>query len=234
MKALPLFSLFAFIVMLVQLPILFGELLATSLAKLHLSPEMALLLMMAIIIGGLINIPVRRIAHERVVPMHPLAVFGLGGLWPEMARERPETIIAINFGGCVVPAGLALCQLFHLATTGSSTLFALFVAATIYVAACYFSAQPVQGVGIVLLGLLPAAIAALMVLLFAPWEAAPVAYIAVSPDRSSAPTCCISRRSNRALSAWPASVVREPSTALSCQASWPPIWRNVLREQVDP
>ena len=234
MKALPLFSLFAFIVMLVQLPILFGELLATSLAKLHLSPEMALLLMMAIIIGGLVNIPVRRIAHERVVPMHPLAVFGLGGLWPEMARERPETIIAINFGGCVVPAGLALCQLFHLATAGSSTLFALFVAATIYVAACYFSAQPVQGVGIVLLGLLPAAIAALMVLLFAPWEAAPVAYIAVSPDRSSAPTCCISRRSNRALSAWPASVVREPSTVLSCQASWPPIWRNVLREQVDP
>ena len=178
MKALPLFSLFAFIVMLVLLPILFGELLATSLAKLHLSPEMALLLMMAIIIGGLVNIPVRRIAHERVVPMHPLAVFGLGGLWPEMARERPETIIAINFGGCVVPAGLALCQLFHLATTGSSTLFALFVAATIYVAACYFSAQPVQGVGIVLLGLLPAAIAALMVLLFAPGEAAPVAYIA--------------------------------------------------------
>ena len=112
--------------------------------------------------------------------MHPLAVFGLGGLWPEMARERPETIIAINFGGCVVPAGLALCQLFHLATAGSSTLFALFVAATIYVAACYFSAQPVQGVGIVLLGLLPAAIAALMVLLFAPWEAAPVAYIAVA------------------------------------------------------
>jgi len=180
MNALPLFSLFAFIVMLVLLPILFGELLATSLAKLHLSPEMALLLMMAIIIGGLVNIPVRRIAHERVVPMHPLAVFGLGGLWPEMARERPETIIAINFGGCVVPAGLALCQLFHLATTGSSTLFALFVAATIYVAACYFSAQPVQGVGIVLLGLLPAAIAALMVLLFAPWEAAPVAYIAVA------------------------------------------------------
>lgn len=167
MNALPLFSLFAFIVMLVLLPILFGELLATSLAKLHLSPEMALLLMMAIIIGGLVNIPVRRIAHERVVPMHPLAVFGLGGLWPEMARERPETIIAINFGGCVVPAGLALCQLFHLATAGSSTLFALFVAATIYVAACYFSAQPVQGVGIVLLGLLPAAVAALMALLFA-------------------------------------------------------------------
>jgi fatty-acyl-CoA synthase len=39
-------------------------------------------LIMAIIIGGLVNIPVKRIAHERIVPMHPLAVFGLGGLWP--------------------------------------------------------------------------------------------------------------------------------------------------------
>jgi uncharacterized membrane protein len=37
---------------------------ATSLGRLHLSPEMALLLMMAIIIGGLVNIPVKRIAHE--------------------------------------------------------------------------------------------------------------------------------------------------------------------------
>ena len=128
MNALPVFSLFAFIVMLVLLPILFGELMATSLGKLHLSPEMALLLMIAIIVGGLVNIPVKRIAHERVVPMHPLAVFGLGRFWPEMRRE---TIIAVNFGGCVVPTGLALYQLFRLATAGSSTLFALFVAAAL-------------------------------------------------------------------------------------------------------
>jgi uncharacterized membrane protein len=107
MRVLPLFSLFVFILMLVLLLLVFGELMATSLEKLHLSPEMALLLMLAIIIGGFVNIPVKRIAHERVVPMHPLAVFGLGGLWPAMIRERRETIIAVNFGGCVVPAGLA-------------------------------------------------------------------------------------------------------------------------------
>jgi len=57
MNALPVFSLFAFIVMLVLLPILFGELMATSLGKLHLSPEMALLLMIAIIVGGLRRSP---------------------------------------------------------------------------------------------------------------------------------------------------------------------------------
>ena len=35
----PLFSLFAFILMLVLLPIRLGELLATSLSKLHLNPD---------------------------------------------------------------------------------------------------------------------------------------------------------------------------------------------------
>ncbi len=178
MNALPVFSLFAFILMLVLLPILFGELMATSLGKLHLNPEMALLLMVAIIIGGLVNIPVKRIAHERVVPMHPLAVFGLGRLWPGMRRERHETIIAVNFGGCIVPTGLALYELLYLAAAGAPTLLALLVAGGVNIAVCYFAARPVPGVGILLPGLLPAAVAALLALLFAPGEAAPVAYIA--------------------------------------------------------
>ena len=80
MSAFPLLSLFAFLLLLLLLPMLFGELMATSLVKLHLSPEAALLLMVAIIVGGLVNIPVKRIPHERVVPAHSLAVFGLGGL----------------------------------------------------------------------------------------------------------------------------------------------------------
>jgi uncharacterized membrane protein len=178
MNVVPVFSLFAFILMLVLLPILFGELMATSLSKLHLNPEMALLLMMAIIIGGLVNIPVKRIAHERVVPMHPLAVFGLGRLWPGMVRERRETIIAVNFGGCVIPTGLALYELVHLAATGAPALLAVLVAGRVNIAVCYFVARPVQGVGILLPGLVPAAVAAVLALTFVPSDAAPVAYVA--------------------------------------------------------
>jgi uncharacterized membrane protein len=178
MNAMPLFSVFAFVVMIVLLPILFGELMAGSLGKLHLSPGMALLLMIAIIIGGLINIPVKRIAHERLVPMHPLAVFGLGGLWPEMGRERRETVIAVNLGGCVVPTCLAAYQLLFLVAAGASTLLALVVAAGINIAVCYFIARPVTGVGILMPGLVPAAVAAILALLLAPGDAAPVAYVA--------------------------------------------------------
>jgi uncharacterized membrane protein len=175
MNAFPLLSLFAFLVLLLLLPILFSELMATSLVKLHLSPEAALLLMMAIIVGGLVNIPVKRIAHERVVPLHPLAVFGLGGLWPEMRRE---TIIALNFGGCVVPTGLALYELLQLAVQSARALWAVLVASIVNIAVCYFLARPVQGVGILLPGLVPAAVAAVLALIFAPSGAAPVAYVA--------------------------------------------------------
>ena len=178
MNAMPLFSVFAFIVMIVLLPILYGEVLAVSLGKLHLTPGLALLLMIAIVIGGLINIPVRRIAHDRVVPMHPLAVFGLGGVLPAMHRERHYTIIAVNFGGCIIPTGLAVFELLHLAGAGSSTLLALVVAGGVNIAVCYFIARPVQGVGILLPGLVPAAVAAILAMVLAPANAAPVAYIA--------------------------------------------------------
>jgi uncharacterized membrane protein len=41
-----------------------------------------------------------------------------------------------------------------------------------------FVARPVQGVGILLPGLVPAALAAVLALIFAPGDAAPVAYVA--------------------------------------------------------
>jgi uncharacterized membrane protein len=178
MNAFPLVSLFVFLLLLLLMPVVFGELMAMSLVKLHLSPQAALLLVMAVIVGGLVNIPVKRIVHERVVPVHPLAVFGLRALWPEMRRERRETIIAVNVGGCIIPTGLALYELLQLAAQSAPALWAALVAGIVNIAVCYLLARPVQGVGILLPGLVPAAVAAILALIFAPNEAAPVAYVA--------------------------------------------------------
>jgi uncharacterized membrane protein len=79
---------------------------------------------------------------------HPLAVFGLGGLWPEMRYERREAIIAINFGGCVIPTGLALYELLQLSAQGTAALLAVLVAGVVNISVCYFLARPVEGVGI--------------------------------------------------------------------------------------
>jgi uncharacterized membrane protein len=177
MNASPRLSLLAFLLLLL-LPLLFAQLMAASLVKLHLSPQTALLLILAIVIGGLVNIPVKRIAHEQLVAVHPLAVFGLGGLWPELRRERRETIISVNLGGCVIPTGLAAYELLHLAAQGMSELFAALGAGIFNIVVCYFLARPVPGVGILLPGLVPGALAAVLALILAPGEAPPVAYFA--------------------------------------------------------
>jgi uncharacterized membrane protein len=95
-----------------------------------------------------------------------------------MVRERRETIIAVNFGGCIVPTGLAVCELLYLLAAGAPALLALLVTAGVNIVVCDFAARPVQGVGILLPGLVLAAVAALLALIFAPSDAAPVAYVA--------------------------------------------------------
>jgi uncharacterized membrane protein len=173
-NAFPLLSLFAFLLLVLLLPMLFGELMATSLVKLHLSPEATLLLMMAMIVGGLVNIPVKRIAHERMVPVHPLAIYGLGGLWPAMRRERRETIlvaVASRRASRSTNCRGSWRRARRCSWPCSSQALSILRCAT-------FLARPVQGVGILLPGLVPAAVAAILALIFAPGEAAPVAYIA--------------------------------------------------------
>jgi len=178
MSGFPRLSLLAFLMLLVLLPLFFAELIAASLAKLRLSPHMALLLILAIIIGGLVNIPLKHIAHERTVRVHPLAVFGLDGLWPGLRRERRETVIAVNLGGCVFPTGLALYELVQLAAQGAPELIAALLVGGVNTTVCYFLARPVPGVGILLPGLVPGAVAAILAVVFAPDAAAPAAYVA--------------------------------------------------------
>ena len=62
----------------------------------------------------------------------------------------------------------------------------MLVAGIANIAVCYFLARPVQGVGVLLPGLVPAAVAAILALIFAPSEAAPVAYVAAVAAHSSA------------------------------------------------
>lgn len=171
-------SLLASLVLLVLFPLLFGQLLAASLTKLHLSPASAVLTVMAIILGGLVNIPVKRIKSDAEVSVHPLATFGLVDVWPDLRRMRRETIIAVNVGGCLIPAALSVYELLYLAAIDPSALWAAGIAAAANIAVCYWLARPVAGLGITLPGLVPAIVAAVLALLLAPEQAAPVAFVA--------------------------------------------------------
>ena len=134
--------------LLALLPFVFSELMVASLAKLHLDPGTAASIAVVIMLGGLINIAIARIPLEEEILIHPLAVFGLSALWPEIRRVRRETIIAVNVGGCLIPTGLALYELFHLVVVAPSTLSAVGIASIVAIVICYLTARPTPGVGL--------------------------------------------------------------------------------------
>jgi uncharacterized membrane protein len=147
-----------------------------SLSKLHLSPSTALTLVIAIFVGGLVNIPVKSVVNDRDVVSHPLAVYGLSDFWPQLQRVRRETIIAVNVGGCLIPVGLVVYEIIQLATFNPPALFAVAVGCVVNSLVCYFIARPVTGIGIVMPGVISPIIAASVALLLAPDVAAPVAF----------------------------------------------------------
>ncbi len=178
MKAMTPLSLLAVFLLVLLLPLLFGELMTASLVKLHLAPGTALLVTLAIFVGSVVNIPVKRIAHDRVVPRHPLAVFGLDEVLPGLGGESRETIIAVNLGGCIIPAGLALYELAHIVALGPGPIVGVAIAAFVNIVICWRIARPVPGVGILLPGLVPALGAALLAIILVPADAAPVSFVA--------------------------------------------------------
>lgn len=178
MKIPPVVPLLLFLILLAFLPIVFGQLFASALAKLKLEPMTALLVVIGIFMGSPINIPVKRIPRTESTVADPLAVFGLPGRWPSTMRVRQETVIAINVGGCIIPVTLAAYELAHVVMAGWQPLSGLLLAIFINILVCYWVAKPIEGIGIAMPGLLPALVATVSALQFVPDQAPPVAFIA--------------------------------------------------------
>lgn len=170
--------LLLFLILLALLPLVFGQLFVAAMMKLRLGPMTAIFLVMGIILGGGINIPLKRIARNETLVEDPLAILGLTGRWPGFQRIRQETVIAVNVGGCLIPAGLAVYEIAYLLFDSPQSLPWLAIAVAANIAVCYRLAQPVSGVGIALPGLVPAAVAAVSALWLVPEQAPQVAFVA--------------------------------------------------------
>ena len=170
-------SLAAAVGLMLVLPWLLADMLAGALIKLHLGARTAGMIVLGILAGSLVNIPVRRVVRSRLVPLDPLAVFGLHDLWPAIRRARTETIVAVNVGGCLIPTALALYEI-GILVAQRQAIGALIVAILVNVYVCYKLARPVARVGIAMPGLVPPAVAALTALIAAPAHATPVAFVA--------------------------------------------------------
>lgn len=168
------FALLLFLILLALSPLLFGRLMLASLEKLHLDSSVALMLVIAMFVGGLVNIPIARVRREKQVPNNPLAVYGLAD---QIARHTQQTIIAVNLGGCIVPVGLCIYEIAYLATFDPRALALGAIGCLINVVICYSVAQPVEGIGIAMPALLSPLAAALLALMLAPEAAPPVAFV---------------------------------------------------------
>jgi uncharacterized membrane protein len=123
------------------------------------------------IVGSAVNLPVARMRSSLMLGPRVVRVYGIRYLVPAV-RERRETVIAVNVGGAVVPAGLAVFLIAreHL---GTKALVAVGVVAVVSLAL----ARPVRGVGIVLPGLVPPVVAALTALAISEPLAPALAYV---------------------------------------------------------
>ncbi|HHV62853.1 MAG TPA: DUF1614 domain-containing protein [Firmicutes bacterium] len=142
---------------------------AISFTKLGLTPAGAVLLFGLSLIGSVINIPAYR--QRFIVEERPMFWFPFIFYYPPRVREQ---VIAINFGGAIVPF------LFALYLLGRAPLGPALAATALVAVVAKALARPVAGVGIALPAFIPPLVAASAAFLLARDNAAPVAYIAGS------------------------------------------------------
>jgi uncharacterized membrane protein len=166
-----------FMGVLLMLPLFLMDAVVTALVKLGFEPRTGLNILLAIFVGSLINIPVRRLPRDEEFEVRPFAPFGLDRLF-NISYPRRETIVSINLGGCVIPCLIVAYEWNLLLSQSPQALFPAVLATLINILVCYKLAKPIPQVGIGLPALVPGIVAALSALLLAPATAPPVAFIA--------------------------------------------------------
>lgn len=155
------------IVLPLGLGLVFFNVITLSLENLGLSPQAAVALLIATLIGSLINIPVARhpVEYEEPRPSYSRFLYYL----PPKTREQ---VVAINLGGAVIPVGVSI----YLAPM--APVWQTIVATIVVAAVAKLLSRPVPGVGIVMPGWVPPLVSAALALLLSRENPAPVAFIA--------------------------------------------------------
>lgn len=154
-----------------------------ALQKLHLSPAGATLVLLAILVGGLVNLPVYILERETEQPNITNRLHALRGWVPLVERRPTRTVIAVNVGGCLIPVSLAIFEAALVQSAAPQASRAMLAATGVNVAVCYFAARPVPGIGIAMPAFTSPAVAVLATWLMLMPDAysmvrAPVAFVA--------------------------------------------------------
>jgi uncharacterized membrane protein len=140
--------------------------------KLGLTPQSAFLLLFASLLGSAINLPLFTMTAEPAAP--PAVPPARRRLLRYQARAfHGETLVAVNVGGCLIPAAFSVYLLAHeslpLAPAGLATAAIAAVSRLI--------SRPMPGIGIGMPVFVPPVMAAILAVLLDREHSAPLAYI---------------------------------------------------------
>jgi uncharacterized membrane protein len=164
---------FALLLLALGLLVAFVQVGALTLAfdKLGLSPDSAVLLLLASLFGSLINLPLFTVESEEPPPPWPETFRSLLRL-PQM-EFTGTTVIALNVGGGLVPLAFSAYLMRHAALD----LLTVGAAVALVALVCRLMSRPVPGVGIGIPVFIAPVMAALAAVTLDPVHSAPLAYI---------------------------------------------------------
>jgi uncharacterized membrane protein len=164
-----LVGIFLVLLVLIQLGVL-----RYAYMRLGVSSGAALLLLLGSLVGSFFNVPVVEFPEQSVISGREIIYYGMHYVVPVMV-ERPGSVIAVNVGGALIPTLVSIYLLikYDLWIKGA-------LATAVVTIVMYWLANPVPGLGIAVPVFAPALVTAIVALLLARENAAPLAYIAGS------------------------------------------------------
>ncbi|MCL5408942.1 MAG: DUF1614 domain-containing protein [Candidatus Omnitrophica bacterium] len=155
--------LFIFLIFFIQF-----EVVKIALTKLGLPPIMAIVILIASIIGSSINIPIH--SKEVYTPVRQVQPFSFFAPWKVPPIENKQ-VLAVNVGGCLIP--LLLVLYVFIKAPVWPTIFATVISVLI----CHRLAHVVPGMGVVLSAFIPPVISVILAFMFSFKNRVPVAFI---------------------------------------------------------
>jgi uncharacterized membrane protein len=141
------FIFFSFVLLLIVL-LLYLEVVGAAFKALFptLGTTGVLLLLVACFIGSCINIPFMWVKTKRpIIRIRYIRFLGIVYPIPDLKIETEKTLIAINFGGAIIPTVAS----FYLLIRTPSNIYFAFISTMVVTAVMKFVSKPMPGVGIV-------------------------------------------------------------------------------------